>query len=57
MNGNDRAGNKAEEVKIIDIKIDLTPPEFTNFYPKSGSFINIEKVGWSLSEDLDNGLV
>ena len=31
LNGNDRAGNKAEEVKLVGIKIDLTPPEFTNF--------------------------
>jgi len=57
LNGNDRAGNKAEEVKLIDIKIDLTPPEFTNFYPKSGSFINVVNIGWSLSEDIDNGIV
>ena len=57
LNGNDRAGNKANEAKLTDIKIDLTPPEFTNFFPKSEAFINIANIGWTLSEDIDNGIV
>ena len=57
LNGSDRAGNKAEEVKLTDIKIDLTPPDFTDFYPKSNMFINVVNIGWSLSEDIDNGIV
>ena len=57
LNGFDRAKNKATEAKISDIKVDLTPPEFSNLSPKSGSFINLASIGWFLSEDIDSGVV
>ena len=57
LNGFDRAKNKAIEAKITNIKVDLTPPEFSNLSPKSGSFINLPSIGWFLSEDIDSGTV
>mgnify|MGYP001158560002 FL=1 len=57
INGQDRAGNQALEAKISDIRVDLTPPEFSNLFPESGSFINVVNVGWFLSEDIDSGSV
>ena len=57
INGLDRANNKAIEARISDIKVDLTPPEFSNLSPKSGSFINLASIGWFLSEDIDSGAV
>ena len=32
INGEDRAGNKALEAKISDIRVDLTPPEFSESF-------------------------
>ena len=57
INGRDRAGNTAIEAEIIDIKVDLTPPVFTDLFPKDESFVNIANIGWTLSEDIDNGKV
>ncbi|MEC7871559.1 MAG: Ig-like domain-containing protein [Candidatus Neomarinimicrobiota bacterium] len=57
INGQDRATNRAVEAKINDIRVDLTPPEFSNLLPPSGSFINLANIGWYLSEDIDSGTV
>ena len=57
INGFDRANNKGLESSISKIKVDLTPPEFSNLLPESGSFINLASIGWSLSENIDSGTV
>ena len=57
LNGSDRAGNMANPATLSDVKIDLTPPEFTAFTPQSGSFINQVDIGWTLSEDIAEGSV
>ena len=57
LKGIDRAGNVATPVELTDIRIDLTPPEFTAFTPQSGSFINHVDIGWTLSEDIAKGSV
>ena len=57
LNGSDRAGNMARTAGLLDIRIDLTPPEFTAFYPESNAFINHIDLGWTLSEDIASGKV
>jgi len=57
LNGRDRAGNVATPVELTDIRIDLTPPEFTAFFPESGAFINLVNIGWTLSENIASGKV
>ena len=57
LNGTDRAGNEAIPAKITDVRIDLTPPEFTDLIPTSGYFINHMNFGWSLSEDIEEGSI
>ena len=57
LNGFDRAKNRASEAIVSEIKVDLTPPVFTNLSPASGSFINLVSIGWLLSEDIDSGVV
>ena len=57
LKGRDRAGNIAAEATLSDIRVDLTPPEFSNLNPPSGSFINLANIGWFLSEDIDSGKV
>ncbi|MBC8345563.1 MAG: hypothetical protein ISR82_04155 [Candidatus Marinimicrobia bacterium] len=57
LNGVDRAGNAATPVSLTDVRIDLTPPEFTAFTPESVSFINHMTLGWTLSEDIASGKV
>ena len=57
LNGKDRAGNVATPAELTDIRIDLTPPEFTAFSPESGAFINLVNIGWTLSENIASGLV
>ena len=46
LNGSDRAGNAARTAGLLDMRIDLTPPEFTAFYPESDAFINNLDLGW-----------
>ena len=53
--GQDRAGNFATPTELNDIKIDLTPPVFSAFYPSSEAFINKLDFGWNLSEDINAG--
>jgi len=57
LNGIDRAGNAAIPAELRNVKIDLTPPEFTAFSPESGAFINHIELGWTLSEDIASGMV
>jgi len=57
LNGRDRAGNVATPVELTDIRVDLTPPEFTAFFPESGAFINLVNIGWTLSENIASGKV
>ncbi|HIC36731.1 MAG TPA: hypothetical protein EYO80_03520, partial [Candidatus Marinimicrobia bacterium] len=57
LNGIDRAGNVATPAELTDIRIDLTPPEFTAFSPESGVFINQVNIGWTLSENIASGKV
>lgn len=57
LNGNDRAGNDAIPAEITDVRIDLTPPEFTALMPTTGSFINHMNFGWTLSENIDEGSI
>ena len=57
INGRDRAGNQSQEAKLSNIRVDLTPPEFSTLKPASGSFVNTADVGWFLSEDIDSGMV
>ena len=57
LDGEDRAGNVATQAGLNDVRIDLTPPEFTEFLPQSASFINHMDVGWTLSEDIASGKV
>ncbi|MEE8335937.1 MAG: Ig-like domain-containing protein, partial [Candidatus Neomarinimicrobiota bacterium] len=35
--------------------MDRTPPEFSEFLPKTGTFVNNLDLGWTLSEDLKEG--
>ena len=55
--GQDRAGNSATPSELNNVKIDLTPPVFSAFYPTTGAFINKLDFGWSLSEDINSGLL
>ena len=55
--GQDRAGNSAIPSALKNVKIDLTPPVFSAFYPLEGAFINKLNFGWSLSEDINSGLL
>ncbi|HIB34255.1 MAG TPA: hypothetical protein EYO27_04485 [Candidatus Marinimicrobia bacterium] len=57
LNGSDRAGNAATPAQLLEIRIDLTPPEFTAFYPENNAFINNLDLGWTLSEDIAAGTV
>ncbi len=57
LNGEDRAGNIATPAELRDVRIDLTPPEFTAFSPQSATFINHTDLGWALSEDIASGMV
>ncbi|MGY8781223.1 MAG: hypothetical protein ACKVJJ_06155 [Fidelibacterota bacterium] len=57
MKGLDRAGNVAIPAKLINVTIDLTPPEFTAFTPKPGAFINQADIGWDLSENIKSGKI
>jgi len=57
LSGVDRAGNLSTTAELNDVKIDLTPPEFTSFSPLSGTFINHMNFGWTLSEDIEAGSV
>ena len=53
--GQDRAGNFATPIQLNDVRIDLTPPRFSSFYPSTGAFINKLDFGWDLSEDINSG--
>lgn len=55
LNGLDRAGNVATSAQLTNVKIDLTPPEFSAFTPESGAFINHSNIGWTLSENIASG--
>ena len=55
IKGQDRAGNFATPTQLNDVKIDLTPPRFSSFYPSTGAFINKLDFGWDLSEDINSG--
>ena len=57
INGKDRAGNIALESSIDGIKVDFTPPVFTELIPKSDAFINQAYLSWSISEDIESGSV
>ncbi|MBC8322880.1 MAG: hypothetical protein H8E70_04875 [Candidatus Marinimicrobia bacterium] len=55
--GVDPAGNKAKPVSIQNYRIDRTPPEFRNVKPISGSVVNQDLVGYSLSEEIMSGFI
>ena len=55
--GVDPAGNKSIPVSIQNYHIDRTPPEFRNVKPHSGSVVNQDLVGYTLSEDIKSGLI
>ncbi len=58
ITGEDSAGNQANPVEIRNFHYDITPPEFTNLLPVSGSFGNTETIiGYTLSEALQEGVV
>ncbi len=57
LTGTDRAGNKAIETEISNIKVDLTPPVFHAFYPENNAYINTLNFGWTLSEDIESGII
>ena len=53
INGFDRANNKGLESSISKIKVDLTPPEFSNLLPESGSFINLASIAAYSADVID----
>ncbi|MCH7612945.1 MAG: hypothetical protein IIB45_06250, partial [Candidatus Marinimicrobia bacterium] len=53
--GQDPAGNKSNPVKIINYRIDRTPPVFSDLIPTSGSFVNQDFIGYTLSENIKKG--
>ncbi|MFQ6678464.1 MAG: Ig-like domain-containing protein [Fidelibacterota bacterium] len=57
FNAQDPAGNESIPVKIDNYRVDRTPPVFTNMKPVTGSFINRDFVGYTLSEDMQKGVI
>jgi len=55
--GVDPAGNKSIPVSIQNYHIDRTPPEFSNVKPISGSVVNQDLVGYTISEDIKSGFI
>ena len=55
--GVDPAGNKSIPVNIENYHIDRTPPEFSNVKPISGSVVNQDLVGYTISEDIKSGFI
>ena len=53
----DPAGNQATPVTITEFRVDRTPPEITNLFPKSNSFINSDDIIFTISEVLASGKV
>jgi len=55
--GRDPAGNEAVPVKIVHYKVDRTPPKLTNLNPANGSYVNLDEVGFTLSENIESAIV
>jgi len=55
--GRDPAGNEGQPVEIIHYKVDRTAPVFSNLEPLSDSYVNLDHVGYKLSEDIAGGKV
>ena len=57
FNAQDPAGNQSMPVNIENYRIDRTPPEFSNLKPISGSFVNSDFLGFTLSEEIESGTI
>ena len=55
LSGVDFAGNQTADVTVAMITYDVTPPQFTEVSPTSGSFVNNEIISYTLSEALSKG--
>jgi len=53
----DLAGNSAEPVNITEYTVDRTPPVFSSLYPAGESIINLDHIGYSLSEKIESGTI
>ena len=55
--GRDPAGNEAQPVKIIHYNVDRTPPIFSNLQPANESYVNLDYLGYMISENIESGIV
>ena len=55
--GRDLAGNDSEPFVVKNVLYDTTPPEFTEIRPESGDALNHQMVTYSLSEDIEKGMI
>ncbi len=57
ITGEDPSGNIAAPSNISNYRIDRTSPVFTSLKPESDSFVNLDHLGYTLSEELLSGSV
>ncbi len=55
MNGQDQAGNEAEEVEIMNLVYDMSPPQLSLTAPEANGYYRTAVVRFSSSEDLSSG--
>jgi len=55
--GTDKAGNSAETITISQVMYDASPPSVSIVSPQMGSIINNTQMFYSLSENLQEGII
>lgn len=57
FSGADLAGNAGEVITVTGIVYDISPPQFTDLSPVTGSAVNHMEVSYSVSEKLHEGSI